>query len=374
LEFGTLGREQRDVYRRLMWLITGVPNITISFHTVISETSSWTPKTFFRTWRKSGLGTAWNDVVSDWRNQLYGKTFFKSIARNQKFGKKISAIVRTRRDARMMQMVYGIKNVVDHPLAFYGSEQSNAVLSTATRQDFQQLAQLQKSDVVLGCFGFVGRYKGIDVAISALKLLPPNFHLAIFGGVHPGEIKKNQPIDPFLRELIDLTKPGKTMLTPDGPTTIPSGETAAVNQTSLNLNVTGKELLELATTASPQDVSGRVHYMGALSDSDFPKAMAVCDTVVLPYMEVGQSSSGPISVAVDMQKHIIAARTRTFMQFARYHPDRYSMFDIGNFVQLSQLIRAECAVEKRAFPEPTYNTATNAEAYRKALSSANGQS
>jgi glycosyltransferase involved in cell wall biosynthesis len=44
---------------------------------------------------------------------------------------------------------------------------------------------LPPSTVVLTMFGFVGGYKGHDLAVRALAKLPARFHLAICGGAHP---------------------------------------------------------------------------------------------------------------------------------------------------------------------------------------------
>jgi hypothetical protein len=60
----------------------------------------------------------------------------------------------------------------------------------------------------------------------------------------------------------------------------------------------------------------------------------------MPYLEVGQSSSGPLAMAVDMDCRVIASRTRAFLQFARYHPGRVEFFDIGNFAELARRIEA----------------------------------
>ena len=79
---------------------------------------------------------------------------------------------------------------------------------------------------------------------------------------------------------------------------------------------------------------------GALADADFLAGMAICDAVVLPYLEVGQSASGPISQAVELGCRIIASRTHTFLDFARYHPETIEFFDIGNHLELAERIAA----------------------------------
>src|SRR2546430_6181165 len=80
--------------------------------------------------------------------------------------------------------------------------------------------------------------------------------------------------------------------------------------------------------------------MGALGEDDFLGGMAICDAVVFPYLEVGQSSSGPISQALELGCRIIASRTYTFMEFAEYHPNAVEFFDIGNHLELAERLLA----------------------------------
>jgi hypothetical protein len=105
-----------------------------------------------------------------------------------------------------------------------------------------------------------------------------------------------------------------------------------------------------------------VHFLGVHDDQTFMRAMALCDVVVLPYPEVGQSSSGPIAIALEMGCRVLAIRTKAFTQLARYHPGQIEFFDIGNYAQLADMIRTD-------IPAPlgqrrlTYNTETNATLY-----------
>ena len=63
---------------------------------------------------------------------------------------------------------------------------------------------------------------------------------------------------------------------------------------SLAVDPSMRELL----TEHPKDLSSRIHFLGATGDAEFLSGMAICDAVVFPYLEVGQSSSGPISQAL----------------------------------------------------------------------------
>ena len=114
--------------------------------------------------------------------------------------------------------------------------------------------------------------------------------------------------------------------------------------------------------AHPRDLSARLHFMGALGETEFLGGMAICDAVVLPYLEVGQSSSGPISQALELGCRIIASRTHTFLEFAEYHKDAIEFFDIGNHLELAERILARPQFSApRKFPE--FNVETNKATY-----------
>lgn len=104
------------------------------------------------------------------------------------------------------------------------------------------------------------------------------------------------------------------------------------NGVSLN-NIDSESIIKLKNLNSDKDLSERVHFAGALSDAEFAKAMISCDVVILPYLEVGQSSSGPMSIANEMGCNILTSRNKAFMQYAKYHPNRFKQFEVGNYVQ-----------------------------------------
>jgi len=90
--------------------------------------------------------------------------------------------------------------------------------------------------------------------------------------------------------------------------------------------------------------------------------MAICDAVVFPYLEVGQSSSGPITQALELGCRIIASRTHTFLQFARYHENMIEFFDIGNHLELAGRLRARPQFDP-GIRVPMFNIETNRAVY-----------
>ena len=261
----------------------------------------------------------------------------------------IHAIVHTKRDARLLRDVFRIQNVDHHPLSFIAAADAERIRQAATRDQFPLLRTLPAGAKLIGSFGFLSPYKGFETALRALHYLPEDHHLLIFGGVHPQAIKREQAIDPYIRILLDEAHIGQTVLDIVNAKSTPL---------SLNLDAASKDLL----TRHPEDLHRRIHFLGVHTDEAFMRAMALCDMVVLPYLEVGQSSSGPIAMALEMGCRVLASRTFAFLQFARYHPDQIEFFDIGNYAELADLILAG-PIAPGGARRLDFNAGTNAALY-----------
>ena len=264
------------------------------------------------------------------RANLLSAGIASRLRRAQRF-KPVTLVVHTRRDLWHMKFVHGMRNVYDHPLSFVDAAEAQEIRRAASRAKFPVLDAVPAQSKLIGVFGFLGRYKGFDTVVRALHHLPEDYHLLIFGGVHPNEIKPHQPIDPVVSSLFDAgyvdTSVVERTRTSDG---------ATAPAVSVAVDGSMRDLL----IEHPKDLSSRIHFMGAQSDADFLSGMAICDAVVFPYLEVGQSSSGPISQALELGCRVIASRTHTFLQFARYHQNMIEFFDIGNHLELAGRILA----------------------------------
>lgn len=65
---------------------------------------------------------------------------------------------------------------------------------------------------LLSIFGFISSYKGTDVAIEALKLLPPEYHLAVVGGSHP-ESRGDRTLNKLLKTCLHPRLQGRVRFT-----------------------------------------------------------------------------------------------------------------------------------------------------------------
>ncbi|HVH77316.1 MAG TPA: hypothetical protein VM755_20560 [Stellaceae bacterium] len=351
LEHGTLGRGARDIYRRFGWILAAAPQISVTFHTMLS-----TPEFDFAGWaralRRFDFATAARLHSQYLRNNLLSAGIVRRLRRMQR-RKRAAVIVHNRWDLRQMRDVHRIGEVYDHPLAFLDAAEARAIRAGARRERFPLLGNVPSEARLIGVFGFFGRYKGFETVIRAMQHLPEDHHVLIFGGVHPNEIPRNQPIDPRIASLFDAGYVDTTLVERAG--------TEAGRQ-SPSLSVAIDRSLRDILVRHPKDLSGRMHFMGALEEPDFLAGMAICDAVVMPYLDVGQSSSGPISQAIELGCRVIASRTRTFLQFAAYHPQRIEFFDIGNHLELAERIMA--APQFPARQEPLrFNVETNKAVY-----------
>jgi glycosyltransferase involved in cell wall biosynthesis len=353
LEYGTLGGTTTDICRRFSWLVDAAPRLSVTFHS-LKRPPVFPLRDFLRTlvtfnWRTAG------DIHADFsRNRRLALAIPKRLRRAQR-RKPVSVIVHNRRDLSDARHLHGLDRVFDHPLVFLPAERAEHVRSQASRHRFPLIEPLPANAILIGVFGFLNDYKGFSTAVRALHHLPAKYHLLIFGGTHPNEIPARQPIHAYLASLIEEAYADPR----------PQGKELGVPGFAANATVRG-QASELMGSYSP-DLSGRIHFLGTLDDADFLAGMTICDVVVFPYLEVGQSSSGPISIAVELGSRIIASRTHTFLEFAAYHPNTIEFFDIGNHLELAERIaaRGQYAARREA---PRYNVETNKAVYLAANS------
>ena len=346
LEHGTLGLTASQIMRRFRKLAHAAPALSVTFHTILDE-SAWRAGQIWQQARRLRLGGAALTALDSMRSRMLSHGIYGELRRQQR-RKPVHVITHTKRDMRLLRDVHRLADVHHHPLSFVAPEAAAAIRASATRDAFPMMKRLPPGAKLIGTFGFLSPYKGFETAVEALRYLPEDHHLLVFGGIHPQAIARNQPRDAYITRLLAEGRIGQSVID-----TLRDG-----GATSLALDASAAQLL----ARHPQDLHDRLHFMGVLDDAQFMTAMALCDTVVLPYLEVGQSSSGPIAMALEMGCRVIASRTRAFLQFARYHPDRVEFFDIGNFAELARRIEAGPPPRPADLPL-THDTSTNAALY-----------
>lgn len=350
-EYGTLGRGRNEILRRFRWIVEAAPAVSVTFHTILPEAHLDLGEVLGNLGRLR-FYDAWSMVENHFDLKALTKGIYGTL-RREAAKKPVNVIVHTRRDANVMRHINRQPNVFDHPLVFLRREDAADIRATTSTAAFPILENLPAGAKVIGVFGFLSEYKGFDTVVRALRFLPDDYHLAFFGGVHPNEIKKRDRIYSYVRQLLDLAHVDATV--------------ADMGGVNLHLDLPIREGDPQKAFRHPLNLSDRIHFLGAQSDEDFARGMCLCETVVLPYIEVGQSASGPISIALEMGARVIAARNRAFMQFARYHTDSIEFFEIGNHLELAERIRARAAYPAEG-RTPAYDAETNRALYRKANS------
>lgn len=156
---------------------------------------------------------------------------------------------------------------------------------------------LKKENKYIGMFGFLGPYKGYDIFIEALHLLPPEYHLILSSTIHPNTVK-NELINQNNYGYIDLLR---------------------------------KIINKKSTIAKKQnDLANRVHYINFLDEQKFKETLAGCDYIVLPYRETTLHGSGPMSYAfLNKNSKILISNTTTFTEFSKFYKNCCEFFNIA---------------------------------------------
>jgi glycosyltransferase involved in cell wall biosynthesis len=324
LEPGLFGRSQGQIWRTLRAIFDASKRVVITYHTVPTLPPAL-PKSF-----RSLVHLA---------RHTYGQTVFRRLLRLIRSSQvKFAHIVQTRREkTRLILLGVEAQRIFDMPLSYF---------TRAEKAEFAQGCYRHKMDAiygtsgqkVLGVFGFLGGVKGTKVALRALGHLPADHHILVVGGLHPETVLQGTSEQPPVRDIVGLIEP-----------TFDSGERPEAD-------------------AKRSTLLARVHFAGAVDNRTFAELMVGCDAILLPYEEVGQSSSGPASQALDLQRPIYCTRTGAFRELGKYSKNALSYFEIGNHLELAQKIRRDDAmlpirVQARALYAETVTVEARAQMY-----------
>ena len=286
-EYGLFADSIALSINRLKRLLAANSNCTITFHTIISRSCSADitlpsiPKLVLRPRSTVGsLARAWQTT----RTARYEMQLFGFIREH-----KVKVIVHTETTKRMLQQRFKLPNVECHPLCYTTEQERAGYDHTICRNELINRLGLEKSDRIIGVFGFFGDYKGFDYAIRCIARLPENYKLLIFSGLHPSAIKQS--------------------------------DTSQIDQ--------------LVTLAKRLKVLGRTFFMGSVDDASMYAAIAGVDYSWLPYREVGQEASAICSEVAELSKRMIISRNFAFVDYMKFNlRDDYEFFEIGNVEEL----------------------------------------
>jgi glycosyltransferase involved in cell wall biosynthesis len=313
LEPGLFGQTPLAIWRRLGRLLHASRRVIITYHTVppIDE--------------QQVLGFRFylsRSYLSALRARFVFNRLLASVRRHPQ---RFHHIVHAKRDAQRFALLGVPEDTITVlPLSFLDHEARASVDRAAARAQITERRKISEDAKIIGTFGFLSEYKGIEIAIRAIRHLPKDYHLIVVGGLHPEGIHNGTVEQPYVRRLLAEMKKGR--IDPDA-----EPDDGRLDEAVRNA------IMGVARRAG-ENVTERVHFCGAPSNDEFNQLLAACDTTVLAYAEVGQTSSGPAALALDMQVPLICSRTKCFRELDRFEPGILTFFEIGNHVELAQRI------------------------------------
>jgi glycosyltransferase involved in cell wall biosynthesis len=274
------------------------------------------------------------ECISSFATWIYEKAKLDVVRRaSRRLGDNMHIVVHTEREKKFFSRVYNIGHVHDHPLSNMHADWVEKLQVDGVAYREELLGRFGAGKKYIGLFGFISRYKGIETAIDAMGYLGDEYILLIYGAVHPESIVTGSTIDAYLAKIVKMID--KDYVASDIDETEPKTKglffwrARASDKNSENVPCANKSVKS-------------VYFMGAPDDYGFARAMSAVDICVFPYCETGQSASGPVSIAIELGKRIILSRTHTFLELKKYFTRNFEMFDIGNALQLAQMIVSPC--------------------------------
>jgi glycosyltransferase involved in cell wall biosynthesis len=322
-EAGLYGTYPGDIVRRLKMLASANKNTSVTLHAprLVSSSASDARK---------GIKKILTLKVGDGMRDLIGSQLRKVGVRINKQVIEFLArrgcrlIVHTERAREQIKAVYRYDNIDVHPLRIIQhphADQPNLM------RKLRHSAGIADSDTVIGMFGYISAYKGHLDALEAIRLLPPNYKLLVFGRQHPQTLKTDGKVDEYLQKL-------------------------------------QVKVLE-------KGINDRVFFMGELGHEDFLAAAASVDVVWLPYYENGQDGSGIASICLELAPRVLCSTSFAFDELFRLIRYRNcERFDIGNMLELAKktemLMRRETP-SKPYGDESTYTLRSQALMYARSI-------
>ncbi|WP_267414525.1 MULTISPECIES: hypothetical protein [unclassified Sphingomonas] len=341
-EAGLFGKTIADVRRRVGWLIEAAPNLILTMHRIDVETVP----------RSRALGQALKAISLKPLKRGAGSRRFVRLYREivEQVGresrrKNAWIKVHTKRERRVVTDIYKMPNCFDYPLAFLTPSEREAAWAQTDIEAFKEKNGFSANDKIVGLFGYISEYKGIETALQSLLELPPEYKLVLFGSHHPQSIQAHSAVHPFIEKLIELMDDvNKEAYARE----MREARLKRLSMPIVQMNEVGRTATVEDDRRTPPLLSERVRFIGSLPDPEFIEALRLSDAVVLPYIEVGQSMSGVVVLGMEAGAKLICANNHSFSETRKYFGDTFLGFDIGNYIELAQKVQHAAARPERS--------------------------
>lgn len=292
-EAGLYGTLPSDIISRTLKLARANKNTSVTLHSPRLVPSSSNERNHIKSFLTGKIFSAIKEYLLFKKSIIHYEINQKIILELTKLNKKL--IVHTMRAKNQIDILYSYSNVIVHPLMFVKED---------FQIDYSHINKVKKNlglsdtDIIIGMFGYISEYKGHTIALEALKYLPNNYKLCIFGRQHPQTIQIGK-IDSYLQKL---------------------------------QNIIDSTLIK----GSKNKLEDRVYFMGEYPTVEFEQLAATSDIVWMPYMEVAQDGSGIASICLDVSTKVICSTAFSFEElFKLIKYNNVYKFDIGNALELA---------------------------------------
>lgn len=286
-EFGLYGRKTTDVLNRVLALINGCEDnrFSVVFHN-FSENKVM-----------SALSLKIRRIIG--KKTDIAQTLFKAVAK-----KNGTAIVHIYRHRRFISACCPNLKTVVMPLRYQRNEDIETERTLFSKAAFmaENGIRLPESAKIVGIIGTLHLNRDYDTVIKALKHLPDNYHLFIFGGMHKLVFSKNPFGLPYIKAA--------------------------------------QELVEKFNLAD------RVHFMGFQETTkDFLDSCRFSDYIVMPYIENNESASASAYTALENCKNVFCTRNSCFSELSNFFSahgleNGFFQYDMGNYLELAEKIKS----------------------------------
>ncbi len=342
-EAGLYGGRKKDILRRVKWLLDAAPNVVLTMHRIDPLDFTW-KKALVGYWAElPNVARATKRVSLELALHGYATLYHEIISHCDRLRAKKNAwiCVHTKRERRLVRDIYKAPNCFDYPLTFLNAEERRRALAHADNSALLKTCGVPPGSKVVGVFGYIASYKGIETVIQAIARLPKDYYLCFIGSQHPQSIREYTAIDAYLGSVIDFIRTTQKEVLkeklerfkfaraadPRMRIALPTNFGAPPADDAVIKDLLDDELFE------------RIRFVGNLPDPEFIEALRLCDAVVLPYLEVGQSMSGVIALATEAGARLFCSNNLSFAEVKKYYGDVFHNFDIGNYLELAQKIR-----------------------------------
>lgn len=284
----------------------------------------------------------YSKIRGGWNQYKYANHCNNVINLIKSYQKHISIKILTHKQSTSESIMHKHKiEAYHHPLIMTNQRDITQFNVENARDKILRKHNLDPNNTYIGIFGYHGQYKGFDVVLNALKLLPQNYHVVISCQVHPQASFATHNY-------------------------FPNNELVRIENVLLGKSDKNRDSVNLIE-------QGRVHFVNHLNEDNFKEVIAGVDICTFTYYDVDQGGSGPLSYAVYLNYlgNIIITTNRAFMEYEKcYYPQCFTFIDQGSVTELAYKIKnLRNSAHKKHIEEAcgNYNHHTNVELYHQLM-------